>query len=83
MGNAVTNPGRFIEKKAFGVTNRDDSIFVNKDAQCRLAHNFVAPMAAKNSLPGGQSGMLSSPHNEFYIKENIHQQLEKAGCKRP
>ena len=26
-GNAVTNPGRFIEKKAFGVTNRNDSIF--------------------------------------------------------
>ena len=47
MGNAVTNPGRFIEKKAFGVTNREDSIFVNKDARCRFAHNVVAHMAAK------------------------------------
>lgn len=46
MGNAVTNPGRFIEKKAFGVTNRDDSIFVNKDAQCRFAHNVVAPSSS-------------------------------------
>ena len=38
-------------KRTFGVTNRDDSIFVNKDARCRFAHNVIEPMTAKNSVP--------------------------------
>ena len=77
MGNAVTNPGRFIEKKAFGVKNRDDSIFVNKDAQCRFAHKVVAPMAAENIL---HSHKL---HSKQFFQEHFQQQLEKVGCKRP
>jgi len=81
MGNAVTNPARFIEKKAFGVTNRDDSIFVNKDARCRFAHNVVAPIIAENSVP--PNGLMTTPHAENFIKENIHKQFEKVGCKRP
>ena len=76
MGNAVTNPGRTIEKKIFGVENRNDSIFVNHNKSCEAARAMV-PWAAKGLTPPGRAGVsFMVPPAQKGMEQKLHQHLD-------
>jgi hypothetical protein len=50
MGNAVTNPGRFIEKKVFGVNERNQSMFVPHNSSSLSPQVFYVADPAQTKI---------------------------------
>ena len=83
MGNAVTNPARFIEKKAFGVEDRTKSMFVNHSHD----HESRACVKARDLVPLASGGMGRDIMGcdaiaRHQMQQSMYKQLDKI-CSKP